>query len=197
MVIEAGAFIVYRPPRRSLLSVTTELSYLSHSFCRSLRPIARRKLIAGAIQAITLSDAQQRPSRQQAQTSRRVHGGSCRMSVESRARAVERITAAERARARRTLRRDGVTFHIQRAQINDAGAVSGGAWFALLGRPRRYATVDVAVSRNRDRCIRPVRQRGGRVVDRTSQSCRPLTATALDEHRARWPWRHRLLQPLT
>jgi hypothetical protein len=49
MVIEAGAFNVYRPPRRSLLSLTTELSYLSHSFCRSLRPIARRKLIAGAI----------------------------------------------------------------------------------------------------------------------------------------------------
>jgi len=27
------------------LSVTTELSYLSHSFCRSLRPMGRRKLI--------------------------------------------------------------------------------------------------------------------------------------------------------
>ncbi len=38
---------------RSLLSATTELSYVSHSFRRSLRRIARRKLIAGAIQAIT------------------------------------------------------------------------------------------------------------------------------------------------
>ena len=85
MMIEAGAFIVYQPPRRSLLSVTTELSYLSHSFWHSVRRIARRKLIA----EITLSGAQQRPSRQQAQASRRVHGGSCRMGVESRARAVE------------------------------------------------------------------------------------------------------------
>src|SRR5215211_3028343 len=45
MAIEAGTFIGYRPPRRSLLSVTTGLSYLSHSFCRSVRPIGRRKLI--------------------------------------------------------------------------------------------------------------------------------------------------------
>src|SRR5215207_3619474 len=43
------------------------------------------------------------------------------MSVDSRAQAVERITAAERPQARRTLRRDGVTFHIERAQTNDAG----------------------------------------------------------------------------
>src|SRR5215217_7138302 len=43
------------------------------------------------------------------------------MSVDARAQAVERITAAERPQARRTLRRDGVTFHIERAQINDAG----------------------------------------------------------------------------
>src|SRR3954465_2596875 len=57
MVIEAGAFIVYRPPRRSLLSVTTELSYLSHSFCRSLRPMGRCKLIAGAIRVAALRDA--------------------------------------------------------------------------------------------------------------------------------------------
>ena len=49
-----------------------ELSYLSDSFCRSLRPVARRRLIAEPVQAITLSDAQQRPSRQQAQPSRSV-----------------------------------------------------------------------------------------------------------------------------
>src|SRR3954451_12421442 len=35
MVMEAGAFIVSRPPRRSLLRVTTERSYPSHSFFRS------------------------------------------------------------------------------------------------------------------------------------------------------------------
>src|SRR4051794_26555424 len=61
MVIEAWAFTVYRPPRRSLLSVTTELSSFSHSFCRSLRRMRRRELIAGAIRPITFSDAQRRP----------------------------------------------------------------------------------------------------------------------------------------
>ena len=44
-VIGADGFIVYRPRRRSLLSWTRELSYLSHSFCRSLRPTGRPKLI--------------------------------------------------------------------------------------------------------------------------------------------------------
>src|SRR3954451_9589914 len=57
MVIVAGAFIVYRPPRRSLVSVTTQLSYLSRSFCRALRtsPEANSSLEP------TSRDAQQRP----------------------------------------------------------------------------------------------------------------------------------------
>src|SRR4051812_13509890 len=121
MVIEAGGVMGGRPPRGLLSGMTTEVSCLSPSFFRSLKPIPGRKLIAGAVQAIALSDAQQRPSRQQAQTSRRVHGGSCRMSVESGPRRWSGSLRLSGAQARRTLRRDGVTFDIERWKINEAG----------------------------------------------------------------------------
>jgi hypothetical protein len=183
MVIEAGAFIVYRPPRRSLLSVTTELSYLSHSFCRSPRPIAKRKLIAGAVHAML----ERRTAATVASTSSDLETGARRLvSHECRVPGPRRWSGSLRL---------GGHKHDERYAATASPSTSSERRSTTLGGQRgclicASGSAPPLCDRRRGGVAQPARLHPAcasawpaRCRSRTSQSCRALTATALDETR--------------